>query len=251
LDLKGKKAVVTGGTRGIGRRVAEMLAEEGCDVAICARAPDEVEATVAALKSRNVRAHGGVFNVKDGETYKAWLSEACEALGGLDILICNVSAGGGMDSEHNWIRNFEIDVMGAVRGCEIAIPFLKKSSAGSIVILGTMASAETFVGPMAYNACKAALSTYAKQLAETLFKRNIRVNVVSPGPTVFQGSQWEMIELTTPKLFRSTIRQQPSRRFGTVDEIARCVLFVASPAASWVVGANLLVDGGFSRGVHF
>jgi NAD(P)-dependent dehydrogenase (short-subunit alcohol dehydrogenase family) len=169
----------------------------------------------------------------------------------LDILIAIVSGGGGMDSEKNWNRNFEIDLMSAVRAVEIVTPHLRKSDAGSIVMMGTMAASETFAGPMAYNALKAALVTYAKQLSQQLMRRNIRVNCVSPGPTIFEGSAWEMVMKANPKLYHGTIRQHPTQRMATTDEIANCVVFVASPAASWVTGANLLADGGFTKGVHF
>jgi 3-oxoacyl-[acyl-carrier protein] reductase len=251
LKLAGKKAIVTGATRGIGRRVAELLADEGCDVAICARDGRAVEATVKELGGRGVRAFGRALHVKDADAYRRWIVEATAALEGLDVLILSVSAGGGMDSERNWNRNFENDVLGVVRGVEAALPALKKSSAASIVIMATMAARETFAGPMAYNALKTALITYGKQLSQQLIRRNIRVNCVSPGPTLFEGSAWEMVQLASPKFYSSTIRRQPSRRMATTDEIAKSVVFLASPAASWVVGANLLVDGGFTKGVQF
>ena len=251
LDLRGKKAIVTGATRGIGRRVAEMLAQEGCDLAICARDAAAVAAAVAGLEKRGVRAFGRSLHVKDAEAYKAWIAAAVGSLGGLDILILNVSAGGGMDSEKNWNRNFENDVMSVVRGVEAALPALKKSGAGSVIIMATMAARETFAGPMAYNALKTALVTYGKQLSQQLMGRGVRVNCVSPGPTLFEGSAWEMVEKASPRFYSGTIRQHPARRMADVDEIANCVVFLASPAASWVTGVNFLVDGGFTKGVQF
>ncbi|WP_342363929.1 SDR family oxidoreductase [Terrarubrum flagellatum] len=251
LQLKGKKAIVTGGTRGIGRRVAERLADEGCDVAICARNDVLVEETVKALESRGVRAFGRALHVKNADAYRGFLEASCDFLGGLDILILNVSAGGGMDSEKNWNRNFDVDVMSVVRGVETTLPWLKKSPAASIVMTGTMAARETFVAPMAYNSLKAAIVAYSQQLAQQLIKRNIRVNCVSPGPTIFEGSAWEMVQLASPRTYNSVIRKHPARRMATADEIANCILFIASPAASWVVGVDFLADGGFTKGVHF
>ena len=251
LQLKGRKALVTGATRGIGRRVAELLADEGCDIALCARHGPAVEATVAALKQRGVRAFGQALHVKQADAYRAWIAEAIGALGGLDLLVLNVSAGGGMDSEKNWNRNFENDVMATVRGVEAALPALKQSTAASVTIMGTMAARETFAGPMAYNALKAALATYAGQLSQQLMRKNIRVNCISPGPTVFEGSAWEMVKIASPRFYAGTLRQQPTRRMADPDEIARSIVFLASPAASWVTGANLLIDGGFTKGVHF
>lgn len=251
LGLKGRKAIVTGGTRGIGRAVAAVLAAEGCDIATCARGEEGVRETVGELQAQGIRAFGATLNARDTDAYRSWLGRACEELGGLDILVASLSAGGGMDSERNWYRNFEIDVMGAVRAVEAVLPQLKKSDAASIVIVGTMAASETFVGPMAYNAMKAALVTYGKQLSQAVAKRGIRVNVVSPGPTIFDGSAWEMVAIANRKLHSSVIRQQPQRRMATADEIARSIVFVASPAASWMQGSHLLVDGGFSKRVQF
>ena len=251
LGLAGRKAIVTGATRGIGRRIAEILADEGCSVGICARGEDGVRETVAALSGRGVKATGAALNVRNAPAYKAWLQSACEELGGLDILVANISAGGGMDSERNWYRNFEIDLMSTVRGVEVTLPFLKQSSAASILVIGTMAAAETFSGPMAYNAIKAALITYAQQLSQELMKVGIRVNCLSPGPTLFDGSAWEMVQIANKKFYSGVIRQQPARRMAVVDEIARPAVFLASPAASWVSGGHLLVDGGYSKRVQF
>jgi NAD(P)-dependent dehydrogenase (short-subunit alcohol dehydrogenase family) len=251
LGLKGKKAIVTGATKGIGRRVVELLAAEGCDVALCARNGDEVTETVAALAKHGVKACGAPVNVKDAEPYKAWLTKAADELGGCDIFIPNVSAGGGNEGEKNWYRNFEVDLMGAVRGCDALMPVLRKSQAASILFIATTAAVETFIAPMAYNALKAALITYSKQLSQTVFKRNIRVNVVSPGPIIFDGGSWDQIRTANADFYNATLAQQPSGRMGTPEEVARCIVFLVSPASSWVTGANLIVDGGFTKRVQF
>lgn len=251
LGLKGKKAIVTGSTKGIGRRIVEILGDEGASVAVCARNADEVNETVAALKARGIQAFGSPCNVKDGEAYKAWLLKAVEELGGCDIFVPNVSAGGGMDGEKNWYRNFEIDLMGAVRGCETLMPALKASGAGAIVLISTTAAVETFMAPMAYNALKAALITYGKQLSQTAFRRNVRINMVSPGPIMIEGGSWDQVKQAQPDLYNQHVAVQPSGRMGTADEVARCVVFLASPAASWVTGSNLIVDGGYTKRVQF
>lgn len=242
---------MTGGSRGIGRAVAGLLATEGCDIAICGRGRERLDKSVEELGMLGVKASGRALNARDADAYRSWLSDSCEEMGGLDILVASLSAGGGMDSERNWYRNFEIDLMSAVRGVETVLRYLKRSEVPSIVIMGTMAATETFAAPMAYNALKAALMTYSKQLSQALAKRNIRVNCISPGPTVFPGSAWEMVQIANKKLYASTIRQQPQRRMATAEEIAKCVVFIASPAASWVNGSHLLVDGGFSKRVQF
>jgi 3-oxoacyl-[acyl-carrier protein] reductase len=251
LGLRGKKAIVTGATKGIGRAIVELLASEGTDVALCARTADEVEATVQALRQRGVTAVGEAVNVRDGEAYKAWLERSAQALGGCDIFIPNVSAGGGFDSEKNWVKNFEIDVLHTVRGCETLMPHLEKSGSGSIVIISSTNALETFGVPQAFNAMKAALITYAKQLSQHVGKRGVRVNSISPGPIYFEGGAWELIKGTMAKLFEYALRQIPTGRMGTPEEVARIVAFVASPAGSLITGSNIVADNGFTKRVQF
>lgn len=251
LGLKGSKAIITGSTRGIGRAIAEQLAAEGVDVAVGARDEAATTETGEAIgKKYGVNTFAKPVNVKNADEYAAWLDEAAEALGGVDIFVPNVSGGGGMDSEKNWWRNFEIDVLHTVRGCETLLPRLKQSDAGSIVIIGSTNAVETFMGPMAYNAMKAALVTYGKQLSQFVAKRGVRVNVVSPGPIYFEGGAWEMIKGAVPKLYESTMEQIPTGRMGTPEEVARVVTFLASPAASLVTGVNLVADNGFTKRVQ-
>lgn len=253
LDLTGKKAIVVGGARGIGFATAQLLREEGCSVAICARSPEGVEAALRQLEggSGDGQVIGAAVNVKKADEYKAWLASTIEKLGGVDIFIAMQSAGGGADSEKNWYNNFEVDVMGSVRGCEAVLPTMTEQQSGSIVLVSTTAALETFAVPQAYNALKAALITYGKQLSQTVGDKGVRVNVVSPGPVEFEGGNWEMIKGAMEKFYTSIVRKQPSGRLGTPIEIARAVAFLASPAASWVNGANLVIDGGFTKRVGF
>jgi 3-oxoacyl-[acyl-carrier protein] reductase len=251
LGLRGKRAFVTGATKGIGRAIIDTLAAEGCDIALCARSEDEVEATVRELKAKGVNVTGAAVNVRDAEAYKAWIESSVEALGGCDIFVPNVSAGGGMDSEKNWWKCFEIDVLHTVRGCEQLIPHLEKSGHGSIVIISSTNAVETFYVPMAYNAMKAALITYSKQLSQFIGRKNIRVNTVSPGPIYFEGGAWEMIKSTNQKMYDATLRAMPNGRFGSPEEVARVVAFLASPASSIVTGSNLVADNGFTKRVQY
>ncbi|HKJ15939.1 MAG TPA: SDR family NAD(P)-dependent oxidoreductase [Xanthomonadales bacterium] len=250
LGLQGKKAIITGSTRGIGRAIAEQLADEGVDVAIGARDETATAEAGKALEEKGVNVFAQPVNVKDADQYKAWLEAAVEALGGVDIFVANVSGGGGMDSEKNWWRNFEIDVLHTVRGCETLLPSLKASDSGSVVIIGSTNAVETFMGPMAYNAMKAALVTYGKQLSQFVAKRGVRVNVVSPGPIYFEGGAWEMIKGAVPKMYEDTIAQIPGGEMGTPEEVARVVTFLSSPAASLVTGVNLVADNGFTKRVQ-
>lgn len=251
LGLRGRKAIVTGATKGIGRAIVELLAQEGADVGLCARAEEEVAETVRSLQGQGINAVGEALNVRDAEAYKAWLERTARALGGCDIFVPNVSAGGGFDSEKNWVKSFEVDVLHTVRGCEALMPHLEKSGNGSIVIISSTNALETFGVPQAYNAMKAALLTYSKQLSQHVGKRGVRVNSVSPGPIYFEGGAWEMIKGTMPKLYDWAIKQIPIGRMGTPEEVARTVVFVASPAASLITGANIVADNGFTKRVQF
>ncbi len=249
LGLSGKKALVTGSTRGIGRRIVEALLADGAAVAIGARNEAEVNAAVAEL-SKSGKVVGGVLDVSNAESYGGWINSMAEKLGGVDIFVHNVSGGGGMEGESSWYKCFETDVMGAVRGVAAVTPHMKTAGAGSIIFIGTTAAVETFMGPMAYNALKAGLVTHAKGLSQALGADNIRVNVVSPGPILFPGGAWENIGKGAPDLYKSHLAEQPNGRFGTPEEVAKVVTFLASPASSWVTGVNLVVDGGYTKRVQ-
>ncbi len=250
LGLRGKKAIVTGATKGIGRGVIDLLVAEGADVGFCARTEEEVADAVKALKRPDNQVFGEAVNVRDADAYKAWLERTAAALGGCDIFVPGVSGGGGMDSEKNWVRNFEIDMLHTVRGCEALMPHLEKSGSGSIVIIGSTNAVETFAAPMAYNAIKAGLVTYSKQLSQFVGKKGVRVNTVSPGPIYFEGGAWEMIKGTQPKFYDWAVKQIPCGRMGSVEEIARVIVFVASPAAGLITGANVIADNGFTKRVQ-
>ena len=246
LGLKGRKALITAATRGIGRAIAETLADQGCDVAICARGEGGLESTRKELESRSVKVFTKAVDVSDGDALKAFIGEAADALGGLDVFVSNASAGGG-PGEAAWQPTFDIDVMGAVRGIGAATPFLKQSDAGSIVIISSTAALEYLGIPQAYNAMKAALISHASDMSQALAREGIRVNVVCPGPIYFEGGSWEMIKQAMPAMYEGALAQCAIGRMGTPEEVARAVVFLASPAASLVTGANLVVDGGFTK----
>ena len=248
LGLKGKKAIVTGGSRGIGRCIAEHLADEGVDLAICARKDDGLKEAVAAFQQKGVNACSKVVDVSKGDEYKAFIVEAAEALGGLDIFIHNVSAMVGQ-GEEGWMKSFQIDMMGAVRGAEAAQPFLEKSQCGSIIFIGTTAAVENFGPPNSYSAMKLALLAYTNDLGQALARKGIRVNTVSPGSIYFKGGAWDRVEKGMPDYFERVKKSIPFGRYGAPEEVARVVVFMASPAASWVTGTHIIVDGGQHKGV--
>jgi NAD(P)-dependent dehydrogenase (short-subunit alcohol dehydrogenase family) len=256
LGLDGKRALVTGATRGIGRAVAECLAGEGCHVAVCSRNEPAVTQTVDALRSRGVRALGRAVDVADGPALETWIADAGSELGGLDILVSNVSAMGGLGGDEGWRRYFETDLMGTVHAVGAAQPLLERSDAAAIVIIGTIAAIEVGhdVFPdgflQGYGAMKAALTNYAAEISRTLGPKGIRANVVSPGPIYFAGGVWARRQHDGDPMYAKALAHARLGRLGRPEDVAKAVVFLASPAACHVSGANLVIDGAFTRRVN-
>jgi 3-oxoacyl-[acyl-carrier protein] reductase len=251
LGLKGLRAIVTGGTKGIGRAIAETLATEGADVAICARHAEDVSAVVGKLQSRGVRAFGAAVDVGDGPALKAWAQAMAKSLGGIDIVVANVSALAIGGDEESWKKGFDVDLMGAVRLVDAAMPYLEASKAASIIIISSVSGREVDFAAGPYGAFKAALIHYTQGLAYQLAAKGIRANTVSPGNTYFEGGVWNQIKDGNPPLYAQALALNPTGRMGTPQEMANAVAFLASRAASFVTGTNLVVDGALTRGVQF
>lgn len=251
LGLKGKKVILTGGSRGIGRAALEIFADEGCDIAFFSRNADQVANAVESLSKGGGKVFGDTFDMESGhDAYKAWLSKAADQLGGCDIFIPMVSTSGA-GATSDWQKSLDFDVMGAVLGCETLEPHLEKSADGSVVILSSTAGVETFIVPQGYNAMKGALLVYAKQIGQAWGPKGIRVNSVSPGPIEFEGGNWNNIKTAMPELYDGTKAQFALGRFGNAEDVARSVVFIASPASSYTTGTNLIVDGGYTKRVQF
>ena len=251
LGLKGRKAIITGGTKGIGRAIANLLADEGCNVGICARNGEEVDAAVAALKAKGVDACGSAVDVRDGAAVRQWVTDCAEALGGLDIVVPNVSALAIERNEDSWRAEFEVDLLHTVNAVEAALPILEKSDAGSIVIISSVSGVEIDFAAGPYGAFKAALIHYAKTLACELAGNNIRVNSVSPGNTYFEGGVWEMIKNNIPDLYSKALSLNKTGRMATAEEVATASVFLASPIATFITGTNLVVDGALTNRVQY
>jgi NAD(P)-dependent dehydrogenase (short-subunit alcohol dehydrogenase family) len=245
LHLEGLRALVTGGSKGIGNRCAGLLAAEGADVSICARTEVDVQAAADALG-----VHGTAVDVSDKAALEAWVATRAEAMGGIDIVIANVSALAVNNDEAAWQAGFDTDMMHSVRLVNAAMPWLEKSEAASITFVSSVSGREIDFTGAAYGAFKAALVHYAKGLAYKLAPQGIRANTVSPGNTYFDGGIWQGIEIGNPDLFATALALNPMGRMAAPEEIARGVVFLASPASSFTSGTNLVIDGALTKGVQ-
>lgn len=248
LGLTGKKAIVSGGSRGIGRAIVELLLAEGAQVAFCARGEAGVRDAEAQLGDK---AFGTAVDVTDAVQMTAWVEGAAERMGGIDIVVPNVSALAGGGELETWRRAFETDMLGTVTMVSAALPSLKVSAAASVVLISSVSGREIDIFAEPYGVLKAALVHYGKTLSVRHAGEGIRVNTVSPGNVYFADGVWGQIERETPDLFAKSLAQNPMGRMATVEEVARAVAFLASPAASFTTGTNLLVDGGITSGVQF
>jgi 3-oxoacyl-[acyl-carrier protein] reductase len=250
LGLKGLKAIVTGGTKGIGRAIVETLAQEGAQVAFCARHEDEVKQATADLRARGFIVHGYAVDVGDGPALSAMVAEASAAMGGIDIVVANVSALAIGNDEAGWKSGFNVDLMGTVRLVNAAMPSLERSAHAAIVTISSVSAREIDFAAGPYGAFKAAIVHYTQGLAFQLAGKGIRANTVSPGNTYFPGGVWTQIEQGNPELFAQAMALNPTCRIGTPQEMANATAFLASPAASFITGTNLVVDGALTRGVQ-
>lgn len=254
LGLKGKKAVVLGGSRGIGRAIAHTLAAEGVDVAICARNGAQVDQEVAALRAKGVAATGASVDITDAAALAGWIKQAGATLGGIDILISNAGAMAQGNDAASWEQNFKLDVLGAVAAFDAAYPFLSqaakaKGDAAFVLIASISAAVADQAG--SYGPVKASLIHMAKGLARQHAKRGIRTNVVSPGMVYFEGGVWHMIETANPDFYKQALARNPTGRCADPQEIANAAVFLASPVSAYTTGVNLVVDGALSNRVNF
>ena len=251
LKLNGLNAIITGGSKGIGKSIVEALVGEGVNVSFCARDADMVKKTTAALSGNGPKVIGTSIDVADKLAVEAWVENSATDLGGIDIVICNVSALAILGTEDNWKQCFEVDIMHTVRTCTKAIPYLEKSKNASIINISSVSGREADFAGGPYGTAKSAIIAYTAHLALTLAAKNIRANTVSPGHTYFPGGVLENIKSGNPDLFQFAMDLNPTGRMGTPEEQAYAVVMLASPLASRISGTNLVVDGALTRGIQF
>lgn len=247
LGLANTNVVITGGSKGIGRATALAFADEGANVAICARSAGPIEATTKEIEARGVKAFGAPCDVSDGDALAGFLDAAKEALGGVTALVNNASGFGVTDDEAGWKAGFDVDMMASVRATWKVVPWIAEAGGGTVIHIASTSGLEAG-SPPAYAAVKAALMSHSKTLAINLAPQKIRVNTIAPGSIEFPGGMWETIKKVNEPAYEAIRGSIPFGRLGTAEEVAAAVVFLSSAPASWITGVTLSVDGGQHKG---
>jgi 3-oxoacyl-[acyl-carrier protein] reductase len=244
IDITGKRAIVAGGSRGIGRAIALAFAEAGAGVSICARGAEALAATRDEIARHGGVAHAAVCDLSDAAAIPRYIAEAADALGGIDLLVNNASGFGTSDDEAGWAISVSVDLMATVRAIRAALPYLEKSDCGAILNISSISGLRATPRTPPYAAAKAAVIEYTLTEAAALARKGIRVNGIAPGSIEFPGGTWARVKASNPDLYGRILHSIPFGRLGHPEEIAQVALFLCSPLASWVTGQNIAVDGG-------
>lgn len=246
LTFKGKRVVVAGGSKGIGRAIAIGFAACGASVSICARGQAALDSARAEIEATGVKGHAASCDLADAAAIAGYVKTATEALGGLDILVNNASGFGLADDEAGWAAGLNVDVMATVRASHAAMPHLEKAGGGVILNISSISGYGASARSAPYAAVKAALINYTMSQAVMLAPKKVRVNAIAPGSIEFPGGTWEDRKTSNPALYNTILKSIPWGRLGTPEEVANVALFLCSDSARWVTGQTLIVDGGQS-----
>jgi 3-oxoacyl-[acyl-carrier protein] reductase len=245
ISFKGKKVLVGGGSRGIGKSIALAFAASGADVAISARGAQSLKDAEAELKAHGTKTFSFACDLGDEQQVTRFVHDAANALGGIDVLVNNASGVGLKDDESGWEASINIDLLATARATRASIPFLEKAK-GSVINISSISGLKAVPRSLPYAAVKAALINYTMGQGLALAAKRIRVNAIAPGSIEFPGGIWEERKIKAPELYLQTLKRVPWGRFGAPEEIARVALFLASDFASWITGQTIVVDGGQS-----
>ena len=244
LDFTGRRVVICGGSRGIGRSTALGFAAGGASVSICARGADSLAATHAEIAAHGHTTHSGTCDLADADAIRAYIASAAAALGGIDILVNNASGFGMTDDAAGWGAGFAVDVMAVVHASQAALPHLEKAEDGAIVSVSSISAYRPSGRSAPYAAVKAAVIQYTTSQAMTLAPKGIRVNAVAPGSIEFPGGTWEKRKQEGSPVYAAVLNACKFGRLGEPEEVADVIMFLASPMSRWVTGQCITVDGG-------
>ncbi len=251
FDFNGRRVLVAGGSRGIGRAIALAFAAAGADVAVCARQAADLARVQNDLAQHGHRVHTMTCDLSNAASINAWVPAAADALGGIDVLINNASGFGMSDDEDGWAASLAVDVMAMVRCSRAALPWLQRAGeagidggGASIIHLSSISALRPSTRAAPYAAVKAAMNSYTGSQAAQWCRQGIRVNAIAPGSIEFPGGVWDQRRTDNPVLYERTLKSIPFGRMGTPEEIAEVALFLASRHARWITGQVLNVDGG-------
>ncbi len=242
--ISGKRVVVAGASRGIGRSIALAFAECGAQVSICARGAAALEATRREIATFGGTAHASVCDLASEAAIARYIPEAAAALGGIDVLVNNATAGAMGDDEESWKQSLDVDLLATVRASRFALPYLEKGRDPAIINIASGSGLNPSVRTPAYGAAKAAAIHYTRTQAAALAMKGIRVNCIAPGSIEFPGGGWERRKTEDPALYQQILKSMPAGRLGRPEEVASVVLFLASPLAIWVTAQVIGVTGG-------
>jgi len=256
LGLKGKRVLITGGTKSIGRAIVDAFVAEGAAVGFCARDAKLVKQREDEWRAKQALVQGMALDVTDDPALKKWI-DGFAADGGIDHFVANVSALGTEDTPDGWRKAIDIDIVSTVESVRHVMPHLQKSGAkngggATCTIIGTVSLVEASAGPvMPYRSVKAALVPFMKSLSIDMAPKGVRVNMVSPGSILEDGNTWGRQRDAGSDRYKRTLARNPMGRMGTPQEVAACVAFLAGTPASFVSGANFIVDGAITTRVQY